>query len=152
MQRSLYLTTLLLLQIALIGWVAPPLARLLPLVTAPGLAPGGWPAMLQLVATAATIAGTSVALAFPVVALVRHRRSGPPRFLGLPEWPTVIASWGMGAPPGGVARPGQRPAALSRPARMGDRDRVVRDGRPRRRIDRARARLRAAGRGADDCG
>jgi hypothetical protein len=85
----------LLLQIALIGCVAPPLARMLPLVTAPGLAPGGWPAMLQLVATAATIAGGSVSLAFPIIALVRHRRSGPQRFLGLPEWATCSprAGW-----------------------------------------------------------
>lgn len=97
MGRSLYLATLFVLQIALIGWVAPPLARMLPLATAPGLAPGGWPAMLQLVATAATIAGTSVALAFPVLALVRHRRSGPPRYLGLPEWATVLAACGMAA-------------------------------------------------------
>jgi hypothetical protein len=97
MHRSLYLATLLLLQIALIGCVAPPLARILPLVTAPGLAPGGWPAMLQLVATAATIAGASVSLAFPIIALVRHRRSGPQRFLGLPEWATVLAACGMAA-------------------------------------------------------
>ena len=97
MHRSLYLATLLLLQIALIACVAPPLARMLPLATAPGLAPGGWPAMLQLVATAATIAGTSIALAFPVIAMVRHRRSGPPRFLGLPEWATVLAACGMAA-------------------------------------------------------
>ena len=97
MHRSLYLATLLLLQIAMIGCVAPPLARMLPLVTAPGLAPGGWPAMLQLVATAATIAGTSVALAFPVIALVRHRHSGPQRFLGMPEWATVLAPCGIAA-------------------------------------------------------
>jgi len=97
MHRNVYLATLLLLQIALIGCVAPPLARMLPLVTAPGLAPGGWPAMLQLLATAATIAGTSVALAFPVIALARHRRSGPQRFLGLPDWATVLASFGIAA-------------------------------------------------------
>ena len=97
MHRNVYLATLFLLQIALIGCVAPPLARMLPLVTAPGLAPGGWPAMLQLVATAATIAGTSIALAFPVIAMVRHRRSGPPRFLGLPGWATVLAACGTGA-------------------------------------------------------
>ena len=97
MHRRLYLTTLFLLQIALIGWIAPPLAQTLRLETAPGLAPGGWPATLQLVATAATISGASIALAFPVVALVRHRRGGPLRFLGLPEWATVLASCGMAA-------------------------------------------------------
>jgi hypothetical protein len=97
MHRNVYLATLLLLQVALIGCVAPPLARMLPLVTAPGLAPGGWPATLQLLATAATIAGASVALAFPVIALARHRRSGPQRFLGLPVWATVLASFGIAA-------------------------------------------------------
>ena len=53
--------------------------------------------MLQLVATAATIAGASVALAFPIVALARHRRGGPLRFLGLPEWATALAACGMAA-------------------------------------------------------
>jgi len=51
--------------------------------------------MLQLVATAATVAGTSVSLAFPVIALARHRRSGRSRFLGLPRWATVLASCGV---------------------------------------------------------
>jgi len=97
MHRSLYFASLLLLQVALIGCVAPPLSRLLALVIAPGLAPGGWPAMLQLVATAATVAGTSVSLAFPAIALVRHRRSGRSRFLGLPAWATVLASCGVAA-------------------------------------------------------
>ena len=97
MRRSLYLVTLVLLQIALIGWVSPPLAQALRLETAPGLAPGGWPAMLQLVATAATIVGTSVALAFPALALTRHRRSGSQRFLGLPGWATALASCGSAA-------------------------------------------------------
>jgi hypothetical protein len=53
--------------------------------------------MLQLVATAATIVGASVALAFPIVALARHRRGGALRFLGLPEWATALASGGMAA-------------------------------------------------------
>jgi hypothetical protein len=97
MHRRLYLTTLFLLQIALIGWIAPPLAQVLQLETAPGLAPAGWPAILQLVATAATIVGTTVVLAFPIVALMRHRRGGPLRFLGLPAWATVLASSGMAA-------------------------------------------------------
>jgi len=95
MHRSFYFASLLLLQVALIGFVAPPLSRLLPLVIAPGLAPGGWPAILQLVATAATVAGTSVSLAFPVIALVRHRHSGRSRFLGLPGWATALASCGV---------------------------------------------------------
>jgi hypothetical protein len=94
MRRSLYLATLVLLQIALVGWVSPPLAQALRFESTIGLAPRGWPAMLQLVAGAATIVGTSVALAFPALALTRHRRSGPLRFLGLPRWATVLASCG----------------------------------------------------------
>jgi hypothetical protein len=97
MRRTLYLITLLLLQLALIVKIAPPLAQSLRLDTAPGLAPGGWPATLQLVATAATIVGVSVTLAFPIVALTRHRRAGPLRFLGLPQWATALASSGMAA-------------------------------------------------------
>lgn len=94
MQRRLYLATLVLLQTALIGCVSPPLAQALLLETAPGLAPAGWPAMLQLLASAATVVGTSIALAFPALALARHRRGGPLRFLGLPAWATVFASLG----------------------------------------------------------
>jgi hypothetical protein len=90
--RRFYLATLVLLQIALIGWVSPPLAQALRFETAPGLAPSGWPAMLQLLAAAAAIVGASVALAFPALALTRHRRSGPLRFLGLPRWATALAS------------------------------------------------------------
>ena len=95
MHRRFYLATLVLLQIALIVWVSPPLAQALRFEGVSGLAPSGWPAMLQLLAMAATIVGTSVALAFPALALTRHRRSGPLRFLGLPRWATVLASWAV---------------------------------------------------------
>ena len=47
--------------------------------------------MLQLVATAAAIVGTSLALIFPGVALSRHRRGGPLRFYGLPRWAITLA-------------------------------------------------------------
>jgi len=97
MHRGLYLATLVLLQIALIGWVSPPLAQALRFEASLGLAPNGWPAMLQLLAVAATIVGTSVALAFPALALIRHRRSGPLRFLGLPVWATLLAFSGIAA-------------------------------------------------------
>jgi O-antigen ligase len=97
MDRTLYLTALVVLQIALIVYVSPPLAQGLSLEMAPGLAPEGWPTMLQLVGTSATIAGSSIALAFPALALVRHRRSGPQRFLALPAWATMLASSGTAA-------------------------------------------------------
>ena len=62
-----------------------------------GLAPGGWPATLQLVATAAAIVGASLALVFPAVALVRHQRGGELRFLGLPRWAIALAVGGTAA-------------------------------------------------------
>src|SRR5262245_42952352 len=93
-QRKLYLAALVLLQTALIGCVSPPLAQALLLETAPGLAPAGLPAMLQLLASAATVVGASIALAFPALALARHRRGGPLRFLGLPAWATALALCG----------------------------------------------------------
>jgi len=94
MRRWLYLATLLLLQLALVCKLTPPLAQALSVEAAPGLAPGGWPAMLQLVATAAAIVGTSLALIFPGVALSRHRRAGPLRFCGLPRWAVTLALGG----------------------------------------------------------
>ena len=97
MRRQFYLITLLIVQIALVAKLAPPLAQALRADIAPGAAPGGWPAMLQLVATAAAIVGTSLALVFPGVALARHRRGGVPRFHGLPQWATTLASSGAAA-------------------------------------------------------
>jgi hypothetical protein len=91
MRRWSYLASLPILQIALVCELAPPLAHALRIDTAPGLAPGGWPAILQLVATAAAIVGTSIALVFPAFALARHRRGGVLRFHGLPGWAVVLA-------------------------------------------------------------
>ena len=51
MVRPLYLATLSLLQLALVVKFAPPLAQALRADALPGLAPDGWPAMLQFVAT-----------------------------------------------------------------------------------------------------
>ena len=96
MRRPLYLVTLLLLQFALVVKLAPPLAQAIRIDTAPGLAPGGWPALLQLVAIAASVAGASLALAFPIVAMSRHRRGGLLRFLGLPQWAIALALAGAG--------------------------------------------------------
>ena len=53
MRRLLYLYALSILQLALIVKLTPPLAHALRIEAAPGMAPEGWPAMLQLVATAA---------------------------------------------------------------------------------------------------
>lgn len=97
MRRPLYLATLFVLQLALIAKLAPPLAQALRVDTAPGLAPAGWPATFQLVATAAAIVGASLALVFPSMALVRHRRGGELRFLGLPSWAIAMALGGATA-------------------------------------------------------
>ena len=94
MRRRLYLTTLVILQLALVFKLSPPLGDALRLDIAPGLAPRGWPAVLQLVATAAAIVGTSLALVFPGFALARHRRGGVLRFQGLPDWAIILAFCG----------------------------------------------------------
>ena len=47
--------------------------------------------MLQFVATGLAVAGAALALAFPGVALARHRRAGASRFLGLPGWAVALA-------------------------------------------------------------
>ena len=91
MRRALYLSALLVLQLALVVQLAAPLAHALRVDTAPGLAPAGWPALLQLVATAAAVAGTSLALVFPGLALARHQRVGTQRFMGMPRWAVTLA-------------------------------------------------------------
>jgi hypothetical protein len=95
MLRPFYLATLLILQLALIVKLAPPLAQALRVDALAGLAPGGWPAMLQLIATGLAVAGAALALVFPGVALARHRRSGTLRFLGLPPWAVALALAGI---------------------------------------------------------
>lgn len=91
MRRLLYLSTLLALQLALIVLLAPPIAHALRVDAAPGTAPSGVPALLQLVATGAAVAGASLALAFPGIALARHRRDGPHRFAGIPRFAVTLA-------------------------------------------------------------
>jgi len=91
MLHRLYRFTLLALQLALVVKLAPPLAQALRADALPGLAPEGLPAMLQFVATGLAVAGASLALAFPGVALVRHQRAGPHRFQGLPAWAVALA-------------------------------------------------------------
>ena len=90
MVRRLYLLALLALQLALIVKLAPPLAQALRADALPGLAPEGLPALLQFVATGLAVAGAALALAFPGVALLRHRRAGSHRFLGLPGWAVAL--------------------------------------------------------------
>ena len=97
MRRPLYMTALLILQLALVIKLTLPLAHAFRIDASPGLAPSGWAAMLQLVATAAAVAGASLALVFPGVALARHRRCGLLLFLGLPRWAITVALCGAAA-------------------------------------------------------
>ena len=90
MIHRLYLLALLALQLALVVKLAPPLAQALCADALPGLAPEGLPAVLQFVATVLAVAGAALALAFPGVALLRHRRAGAHRFLGLPGWAVAL--------------------------------------------------------------
>ena len=93
--RPIYLATLSILQVALIVELAPPLALALRANALAGLAPQGWPALLQLFAMGSAVAGTALALVFPGVALARHTRSGAMRFLGLPRWAIALAVAGI---------------------------------------------------------
>lgn len=94
MLRSIYLVALAMLQLALIVELAPPLALGLRANALAGLAPEGWPALLQLFAIGLAVAGTALALVFPGVALARHQRAGPMRFVGLPRWAIALAVTG----------------------------------------------------------
>ena len=94
--RWLYMATLSILQLGLIIELAPPLALALRADALAGLAPAGWPALLQLLAMSLAAAGTALALLFPGVALARHNRSGAMRFLGLPRWSIALAVAGVG--------------------------------------------------------
>ena len=93
--RPFYLAALLVLQLALIVKLAPPLAQALRTDALAGLAPDGWPLLLQVLATGFAVAGTTLALVFPGVALARHRRAGTQRYLGLPAWAVVLALAGI---------------------------------------------------------
>jgi hypothetical protein len=96
MLRLVYLATLSVLQIALIVELAPPLALALRAHALAGLAPSGWPAMLQLLAMGLGVLGTALSLVFPGIVLARHRRAGAMRFLGLPGWAIGLAIAGLG--------------------------------------------------------
>ena len=95
MLRPFYLAALLILQLALIVKLAPPLAQALRVDALAGLAPDGWPALLQLLATGFAVAGAALALVFPGMALARHQRAGTQRYLGLPAWAVGLALAGI---------------------------------------------------------
>ena len=91
MHRRLYQITLVVLQIALCFQLATPLAQALQRGLALGAFPEGALAMIQLASAAAAVSGGALALAFPVLALLRHRQRGAMRFDGLPRWSVALA-------------------------------------------------------------
>jgi hypothetical protein len=95
MLRTAYVAALSILQVALIVELAPSLALAFRANALAGLATEGWPALLQLFAMGVAVGGTALALVFPGVALARHVRSGPMRFLGLPRWAIALAIAGV---------------------------------------------------------
>jgi hypothetical protein len=91
MVRRLYQFTLVALQVALFVQIAPPLAQALRDRAAFGAFPDGGLAVIQLASAVAAVGGGALALAFPVLALLRHRQRGALRFDGLPRWSVALA-------------------------------------------------------------
>jgi len=91
MHRRFYQITLVVLQVALFVQLATPLAQALRRGLAFGAFPEGFVAMIQLTSAVAAVSGGALALAFPVLALLRHRQRGPLRFDGLPRWSVALA-------------------------------------------------------------
>jgi len=82
-ERSAYLATLVVLQLALLLDVAPPLAATLAGdVHAAG---AGGPSLVGAAGYALILVGTAIVLAFPALALARHAQRGRCRFRGLPR-------------------------------------------------------------------
>ncbi len=89
--RSLYLGTLLMLQLALVTQVAPPLARTFKAHALFASLHDGWPVAAHLVGLVLSVAGAALALQFPLLAIARHAKRGTSRFAGLPHWAIGVA-------------------------------------------------------------
>ena len=94
MMRRLYQITLVALQVALLVQIVPPLAQGLWRGVALGTFAGSPISLIQVGSAAAAIAGGALALAFPALALLRHRQRGRLRFGGLPRWSVALALTG----------------------------------------------------------
>ena len=94
MMRRLYQITLVALQVALLVQIVPPLAEGLWRGVALGAFADSRLSLIQAGSAAAAIAGGALALAFPALALLRHRQRGRPRFGGLPRWSVALALTG----------------------------------------------------------
>jgi len=91
MTRRLYQITLVALQVALLVQIAPPLAQGLWRGVALSAFSHGPLVLIQVVSAGAAIAGGALALAFPALALLRHRKRGQLRFGGVPRWSVALA-------------------------------------------------------------
>jgi hypothetical protein len=103
MLRRLYQVTLVALQVALLVQIVPPLAQAVQRGAALGAFPPGPLAAIQVACAAVAIVGSALALAFPVLALLRHRQRGETRFVGLPRWSVALAVAGAAIFLAGVA-------------------------------------------------
>ena len=92
--RTLYQTTLVALQIALAVEIAPPVAQALQRGFTASAFPDSPLAAIQIIATLVAIVAGAVALAFPLLALLRHRQRGRARFGGLSRWAVALALTG----------------------------------------------------------
>lgn len=106
MIRFLYQATLVALQVALLVQIAPPFAQALALDAAFGAFPDDWPAVARVASVATALVAGALALAFPGIALLRHRRRGTLRFGGLPRWAVALSLAGGGVITLGLALDG----------------------------------------------
>jgi len=91
MSRSFYLGTLVMLQLALVTQVAPPLARMFKAHALFASLHDGWTVAPHLMGLVLSVAGAALALQFPLLAIVRHAKRGRARFAGLPDWAICVA-------------------------------------------------------------
>ena len=91
MIHRFYQITLVTLQVALLFHIVPPLAQALRQGAAFGAFPHGSLAVVQITSSVAALGGGALALAFPVLSLLRRRERGNARFGGLPRWSVVLA-------------------------------------------------------------
>jgi hypothetical protein len=97
MLRAAYLVCLIVLELALVSEVVPPLAEALRWRAAIAQAGDGGEAALRLTIALLGAAGAGLALAAPLLALLRHRQRGALRFLGLPRWAVATVIGGAAA-------------------------------------------------------
>ena len=91
MFRRLYQIALVALQVALLYQIVPPIAQALQRGASFGAFPHGPLAAVQVACAVAAVVGGALALAFPGLALLRHRQRGDSRFVGLPRWSVALA-------------------------------------------------------------